>query len=138
MQSRQKIKVNSFRENSTSLYSPRVERIKAKKYTTINARNPKDNNFDKYYILPSLRYKNKNQNPKNNPECYQDQTFIYKNMHNSNFWNWVHPLDVFKLRKQKNMLSQKINVEVLQRFKCNLQNKTNKRVPILVEQLLKG
>ena len=29
-------------------------------------------NFDKYYIHPTLRYKLKNENPKTNPENYLD------------------------------------------------------------------
>ena len=55
-------------------------------------------NFNRYYIHPALRYKLKNENPKANPENYLDETFIYKNLHNQNFWNWAHPLDVFQLK----------------------------------------
>lgn len=32
----------------------------------------KDNNYDKYYIKPSKRYRLKDENPKTNPESYHD------------------------------------------------------------------
>ena len=66
-------------------------------------------NFDRYYIHPTLRYKLKNENPKSNPESYLDETFIYKNLHNQNFWNWAHPLDVFQLKSEKNHLAKRVD-----------------------------
>ena len=59
----------------------------------------KIDNFDRYYIHPTRRYKLKNENPKANPENYNDETFIYKNLHNQNFWNWVHPLDAYQIKE---------------------------------------
>jgi hypothetical protein len=89
-----------------------------KKYSTISSK--KDEHFDKYYIVPNLRYKVKNKNPKSDPEGYQDETYIYKNMHNNNFWNWVHPLDVYKLRPERNSIGEKVNIDMLQKFKVHL------------------
>ena len=60
MQTRQRTKASSYKGDSTPISCPRIERISAKKYSTVNAKSPKDHNFDKYYILPSLRYKRKN------------------------------------------------------------------------------
>ena len=131
MHSRKRSKEISAIESNSPISCPRIDRITSKKYSTVSTK--RDEHFDKYYILPSLRYKHKNQNPKNNPESYQDETFIYKNMHNSNFWNWVHPLDAFKLKKENKLSTEKVNIEMLEKFRSNLQKKTDKRVPLLVE-----
>jgi hypothetical protein len=93
------------------------------------------NNFDRYYIHPALRYRVRKENPKANPENYQDETFIYKNLHNQSFWNWVHPLESVQLKHQKNTISHRVNTSVLHRFKASIANRTN-RVPILVEEIL--
>ena len=55
-------------------------------------------NFDKYYINPLLRYKEKVDNPKEKKDACLDETYIYKNLHNFDFWNWAHPLDDYKLK----------------------------------------
>ena len=96
-------KINSQRYASCELGDEKAERLPSlKKYSTIS--NKKDEHFDKYYIVPNLRYKIKSINPKNSPLGYQDETYVYKNMHNNNFWNWSHPLDGFKLRPEKNSI----------------------------------
>ena len=55
----------------------------------------KDQKFNKYYINPELRYRKHIENPKES-DC-RDETYIYNNLHNYTFWNWIHPLDQYRL-----------------------------------------
>jgi len=70
MQSRKRSKEISVIETNSPVCCPRIDRMSTKKYSIVSTK--RDEHFDKYYILPRLRYKHKNQNPKNNPENYQD------------------------------------------------------------------
>lgn len=98
---------------------------------------PKPSNFDKYYIQPGLRYRRRKDNPKKNPENYEDETFIYKNLHNPDFWNWVHPLHSEHIQpREKNSLSISVNLVVLEGFRKHVRGKTNSRVPMVVDELL--
>lgn len=39
--------------------------------------------YNKWYILPKLRYKTKSDNPKENPSILNDDEYLYKNLRNS-------------------------------------------------------
>ena len=53
----------------------------------------KDIAYNKWYILPELRYKNKSENPKNDKAILNDENYVYKNLRNHEFWNWIHPFE---------------------------------------------
>lgn len=67
-----------------------------------NTSSERRKDFNKYYIAPALRYKPKVGNPKEDPENYEDETYIYKNLHNYQFWNWVHPLSDYSMQPAQN------------------------------------
>jgi hypothetical protein len=69
--------------------------------------------YNRYYISPSLRYKRKASNPRESPENYEDETYIYRNLHNDKFWNWVHPLAYERIKAAPKDLDAKISVPVL-------------------------
>jgi hypothetical protein len=91
-------------------YSRRSEN----KYQSLEAKSRtkshRGQNFNKYYINPELRYRKQVENPKES-DC-RDETYIYNNLHNYNFWNWTHPLDQYRLCPPSTN-SKKINLQVL-------------------------
>lgn len=95
----------------------------------------KNQNFNKYYIDPELRYRQKLDNPKEIIDNYYDQTYIYNNLHNYQFWNWAHPLDQYQL-KPNNRSENKVNLHVLEKFKTDLEKKGKNRLPIYVKEIL--
>ncbi len=36
-------------------------------------------------------------NPKNDKKMLNNEDFVYKNLRNEDFWNWVHPFEVGKM-----------------------------------------
>lgn len=83
-------------EKRSSLNSPKEPLTDAlPKLRSKTIRMTANNNqfFDKYYIQPEYRYKQKVENPKENKQSYIDETYIYQNLHNYNYWNWAHPLE---------------------------------------------
>jgi hypothetical protein len=97
----------------------------------------RNKDFNKYYISPALRYKAKISNPKEDPENYGDETYIYRNLHNYQFWNWVHPLADYRLKPNSNQLASRVSNDVLSKFKQYVEQRANKRVPGIVKELLK-
>ena len=69
--------------------------------------------FNKYYISPNKRYKTKTDNPKNKITAYENEDYVYNNLHNYDFWNWVHPLDEYQLKKRNRNISEQVNLPVL-------------------------
>lgn len=63
---------------------------------------------------------------------------MYKNLHNINFWNWVHPLDDYELKPPRNTIASRVNIPVLEKFKRYLESKTGKRVPLVVKEIFNG
>lgn len=96
----------------------------------------RDKDFNKYYIQPSMRYKQKVENPKESTSNYDDETFVYKNLHNYKFWNWVHPLDKYQLKPTPNTISNKVNIPVLEKFKTYMETNAKKRVPLVIKEIL--
>lgn len=92
--------------------------------------------FNRYYIAPALRYKPKIDNPKEDPENYEDETFIYRNLHNYQFWNWVHPLSDYRLRPAPDELAKKVSIQALDNFRHYIEHRTNSRIPGIVKELL--
>ena len=67
-----------------------------------------------------------------------DEDYVYKNLRNPEFWNWVHPFESSRLPalKTPNNLD-KIDPNALQGFKKFIQNSpNNKRLPSIVEHIL--
>lgn len=94
------------------------------------------NDYNRYYVPPALRYKKRANNPKESPEHYSDETYIYRNLHNDKYWNWVHPLAESHCATKKKEINEKINVPVLARFKQYLDERTGKRLPMIVKEIL--
>lgn len=95
--------------------------------------------YNKWYINPELQYKQQSKNPKNDKKMLNDEDYVYKNLRNPEFWNWVHPFENGKLPalKTPNNLD-KIDPQVLEGFKKYIESTPtcNKRLPSIVEHVL--
>lgn len=90
--------------------------------------------LNKYYIAPSLRYK-EFRLPAHGPENSADETYIYRNLHNERFWE--RPLSLSQDGKIiKRELADKANVPALRRFKMYMEQRGNKRIPMIIRELL--
>jgi hypothetical protein len=71
--------------------------------------------LDKYYIAPNLRYKTHHSVP-HRPLDSNDDHYIYRNLHNSLFWD--RPLVLSEEKSIiKRELTDKANLPALRRFK---------------------
>lgn len=96
----------------------------------------KSRDFNKYYVRPSLRYRRREENPKESPEKYEDEAYIYKNLHNHRYWNWNHPLQAPTHPQATKSLSSIVSIPALQKFKSYIDTLPNKRLPLLIQEIL--
>lgn len=100
MQRELKLRVRSkdsrnTQSRETSQERPRTQRPSTSANRTIDilpSIKSRKSNYNKYYIQPEFRFRQKQANPKANPES-GSESYIYNNLHNWEFWNWVHPLE---------------------------------------------
>lgn len=94
--------------------------------------------YNKWYINPELHFKMQSQNPKNDKKMLNDEQYVYNNLRNEGFWNWVHPFENGKLPNIKTASNlEKIDPKVLEGFKKFVQDSpTQKRLPSIVEHIL--
>jgi hypothetical protein len=69
------------------------------------------------------------------PENSNDDNYIYRNLHNSLFWEKPHTLSEDKciIRRE---LTDKANIPALRRFKEYMELRGNKRIPMIIRELL--
>jgi hypothetical protein len=101
---------------------------------TIRSQSTRSRDLNKYYIAPNLRYKNLRL-PTHGPENSDDETYIYRNLHNKSFWE--RPLSLSNdTAIIKRELTDKTNVPALRRFKQYMEQRGNKRIPMIIRELL--
>jgi hypothetical protein len=83
-----------------------------------------------------MRYRPREENPKNSPDKYEDETYIYKNLHNHRYWNWNHPLETPSQPQVTKSLSSIVSIPALQKFKSYIDTLPNKRLPLLIQEIL--
>ena len=67
-----------------------------------------------------------------------DEHYIYRNLHNQEFWNWTHPFEDKKVPMFSSPTNlQKVDTRILENFKKYIEDSPEKRrLPSIVEHVL--